>query len=302
MKISPVTLNKYKYPLKSANIAQVSSISFGKEAVYRIDKDMNCERFESLADMSAKTGMNLPLINASLAGRVNMVDNYVVAYASDLEQIGKNGTPYFDMKKVARLLQKKAYPKAVYAIDVNGKYKKYLNREELAKGLGRKEVSIAGVYDGEIKTIAGYTIVKASKVETVTEDGCIIVEPKKIQQILSSNPIETALYAVDEMGKQMKFANQTALVEELGCSRVSVYNVLSGKTKKVKGYYLFSADDVESRKKDGTCQYDKKKALALIKKLNEPEIIAYKFDENGRYVKCTPEEIARMGLDFRDEF
>lgn len=301
MKIPPIALNMYKYPLKSANIAQVSSVSFGKEAVYRIDKDMNCERFESLADMSAKTGMNLPLINASLAGRVNMVDNYVVAYARDLEKIGANGTLYFDMQKVARLLQKKAYPKAVYAIDVNGKYKKYLDREALAKGLGRKEVSIAEVYDGEVKTIAGHTIVKASKVETIMQDGSIIVEPKKIQRILSSNPIETALYAVDEAGKQMKFANQTALIEGLGCSRVSVYNVLSGKTKKVKGYYLFSADDVESRKKDGTFQYDKKKALALIKKLNEPEIIAYKFDENGKYVKCTPEEIAQMsGLKGND--
>ena len=167
--------------------------------------------------------------------------------------------------------------------------------------MGRKEVSIAEVYDGEVKTIAGYTIVKASQVETVTADGCIIVEPKKIQRILSSNPIETALYAVDEAGKQMKFANQTALIEELGCSRVSVYNVLSGKTKKVKGYYLFSADDVEIKKKDGIRQYDKKKAMKLIAKLNEPEIIAYKFDENGRYVKCTPEEIAKMGLNFRDK-
>ncbi len=301
MKISPISLKMHRYSIKRANVAPVCSVSFGKEAVYRIDKDMNCERFESLADMSAKTGMNLPLINASLAGRVNMVDDYVIAYARDLEKVGVNGNPYFDMQKVARLLQQKAYPKAVYAIDVNGQYKKYLNREELAKGLGRKEVSIASVYDGEAKTIAGYTIVKASKVETIKEDGSIIVEPKKIQQVLSSNPIETALYAVDETGKQMKFPNQTALVEELGCSRVAVYNVLSGKTKKVKGYYLFSADDVESRKKDGTRHYDKKKALALIKKMNEPEIIAYRFDENGRYVKCTSDEIAAMGLNFRDK-
>ncbi len=301
MKISPISLNMHRYQLKSANIAPVSSVSFGKEAVYRIDKDMNCERFESLVDMSKKTGMSLPLINAGLAGRVNMVDNYVIAYARDLEQIGTNGAPYFDMQKVARLLQKKAYPKAVYAIDVNGKYKKYLDREELAKGLGRKEVSLAGVYDGEIKTIAGHTIVKASKVETIMQDGSIIVEPKKIQQILSSNPIETALYAVDETGKQMKFPNSSVLAETIGCSRVSVYNVLSGRTKKVKGCYLFSADDVEIKKKDGTRQYDKKKALKLIAKLNEPEIIAYKFDENGRYVKCTPEEIAQMsGLKGND--
>ena len=301
MKISPIALSMSKYPLKSASIAPVLSVSFGKEAVYRIDKDMNCERFESLADMSAKTGMNLPLINASLAGRVNMVDDYVIAYARELEKVGVNGNPYFDMQKVARLVQQKAYPKAVYAIDVNGKYKKYLDREELAKGLGRKEVSLAGVYEGEPKIIAGYTIVKASKVETIMQDGSIIVEPKKIQQILSSNPIETAIYAVDETGKQMKFANQTALVEGLGCSRVSVYNVLRSKTKKIKGYYLFSADDVEIKKKDGTRQYDKKKAMKLIAKLNEPEIIAYKFDENGRYVKCTPEEIAQMsGLKGND--
>lgn len=298
MKIMPISINAYNYSKSAQKIQTISNVSFGKEAVYRIDKDMNYERFESLADMSAKTGMNLPLINASLAGRVNMVDDYVIAYARELEKVGVNGSPYFDMQKVARLLQQKAYPKAVYAIDVNGKYKKYLDREELAKGLGRKEVSLAGVYDGETKTIAGYTIVKASKVETIREDGSIIVEPKKIQQVLSSKPIETALYAVDESGTQMKFANQTALAEGLGCSRVAVYNVISGKKKKVKGYYILSADDVEIRKKDGTRQYDKRKALSLIKKMNEPAVIAYRIDENGRYVKCTPEEAAKINKFF----
>lgn len=301
MKILPISLNMHKYSYKSANIAPVSSVSFGKEAVYRIDKDMKCERFESLADMSAKTGMSLPLINASLAGRVNMVENYVIAYARTIEKPNKDGTLNVDMKKTAQLMQQKAFPKAVYAIDVNGQYKKYLNREELAKGLGRKSISIPEVYEGKTKTVGRYTIVKASKIEDIKEDGTIIINRKKIQQILSENPVETALYAISEDGKAMKFANQSDLVEELGCSRVSVHNVLSGKAKKIKGLYLFSAEDVETKRKDGTFQYDKKKALNLIAKLNEPEIIAYKFDENGRYVKCTSEEIAKMGLNFRDK-
>lgn len=271
------------------------TVTFGKEPVYKIDKDMNFERYDSQAEMAKATGMNSSSIGACLAGKTKMVDGCTILYANDVEKVTKGEEVVLDTKKMIELAREKMFPKAIYVIDSDYNCVMCENKDELAKLLGQKTVSISDVYHGEPAVLKGKVIVKASSIETVKEDGSVSIDKKKVKNLVDVNLFRKAIYAFDEDGNWERFPSSSELAKQYGCSRNAVYRVLTGKTSTLRGKYIASATDVESVGRNGKLSFDKIRAMYYIRNLN---FVQFKIDENGNYVKCTPREILESNLCF----
>ena len=174
-------------------ISDIENTHCGKKPkpVYAIDKDGNYERFESQAQAAHAIGVAQGNINQCILGKLNACKNYIFIDAEEVE-FKKEGKAVLDEDKIHELIaQKIPYlqnpiikrkPKPVYAIDVNGNYKKYASRKEISESLGISLYTVNAVVSGFQKSSCGMIFVNADKIEKTDKNGRIVVDEEIIKK------------------------------------------------------------------------------------------------------------------------
>lgn len=179
-------------PMKSyANINGLDclanyNLSFGTRAIYAINYDGSYERFESAKE--AANGGNQSKIIQTLQGKSSCSDGKVYVYADDLElPNGEIGPKALNM---ALLNFKNAQNQPIYAIDLYGNTQRFNSVKNASAVLKIGAPNIIQVLNQSLKSIGGYTFIKAFDVELRNKNGKLLKDE-------NNNPI----FDVDKMNK-----------------------------------------------------------------------------------------------------
>ena len=161
-----------------------------KNALYAIDTDGNYQKYKNLSEAAAKTGMTLMTINNILSDRERKVKtDYIFMPANEVETMDEDCNIIVDKKAIYTEYQRRWHHykrKTVYVINSKGEYQKFKNRQEAAKQLGLNGHNTSSRSVSKKGEATEYIIISASSLETIDEDGNIIINKGLIDNIVKS--------------------------------------------------------------------------------------------------------------------
>ena len=292
MYISPIRNNLY-------------NISFARKKipVYALDEKGNYQRFNSKTDASKAIGVTTPEIVRSAENRFHRAGGYFIVNADELEKRNDNGEIIVYQKDIDEILAYRTINKAIYAIDKKGNYKKFQTISDASKELDIDRRAISSALSNKHKTANGYFFVHANTLELSDENGNITVDSKKIKELIEKKP-QHPIYAIDKQGNYIKFSNQDEASKSLGVSRQRIAQVLNSRNSTCSGYYIVSADKVESENNEGKVLIDKAKVeeilikKSILTRSRSAGMIkkVYAIDSKGNYRKFNSRQEASMTL------
>jgi len=235
------------------------------EPFYAVDMEGNYVRYTSKKEAIEKTGATNANIYKCLQNTRNISNGYFFFYAREVETKAQDGTYVLDMEALKKKIEEKKESlktnkgqRAVYAIDINGKYSKHASIREAAKDLNVKASNISNCLCGDKTTAMGYGFLYADDVERTSKDGSISVDKRKIlkkqEEIIEAKkrkPDAKAFYAIDEYGNYERFEKNSDASKKLGIYHTAITNCLTGERKTAKGFTFVYADEIESTDENG---------------------------------------------------
>lgn len=241
-------------------------------------KDGVTQKFQKRSDAVKTLSISKENIAECLQGKRNYSHDYIFIYADELETTDNEGNSVLDDEKLYNKLdQVKSFinsldkPVPVYAIDAKGNYKKYPSKKQAAKNTGVSAPSIIKCLNGELKKSGGYVFVLPEEIEKTTQNGSILIDKKKIDEVVRSsfkNSRAVELYAVDKNGVFQKFSGVRNAAKELALDARNISRCLNGDAKRCGGYMFIRADEVETAGSDNQVNID----IAKLWQLNEKSI------------------------------
>lgn len=270
-----------------------------KGGIYLIDKEGKYQKFKDARDAIETLGIPRKPLMICLLGKQKLASGYAVYRASEVEIENPDGSITIDTAKIneAKL---KTTDKAVMLINPeNGTFKRYDNQTEAAKGIGAEVYQISACLAGRAKTVSGHIVVRANEVEESFANGTVVVDDKKIKEIIAASETRERLdvskngfYVFDKKGEYRKFYSLIEAAKELNLQQSSISMCLKGVLKTTGGYACALAEDVETRKKDGTIVVGKAKIAKILTAFVDKTL--YAINKNGTWRRFeSPAEASR---------
>ena len=151
---------------------------------------------------------------------------------------------HLDRRKISLNVLNNPNYLAVYSRDENGILTKYENQSAFAKEQGISTVSVSAAVLGRLKTVCGFNLIPAVKIETVSESGEIIVDKQKVIDYLSENiRDEKVVYTVSPKLEYKRYASKKELAEKNGMNYSSM--IKTSRTVTPNGDYIIEAGKIE---------------------------------------------------------
>ncbi len=243
---------------------------------YIMDELGGYKKFYSQVHVANALKTDRSAINNCIKGK-KTINHFALISASEIETKPK-GTKalYIDLEKLKSRFKKKS---KFYAMDATGECREFYLPREASKALGISEDCILNCLAKKQKTSGGYAFARAEELEIKNPDGSIEIDNKKINE-LKKNLQEKAIYLIDSQG-YTRYDDDIAASKDIGASYKLILKCLSGERKKVYGYAVVRANEVERFDENGKCILNKRKLQEIFLEAQKPDKTY--ISENGFY-------------------
>ncbi len=155
-----------------------------KNAVYAIHKDGSYKKYMTQTEAAKSLGLRRTKISQCINGESTKVSDYTFVKASDVESFdnGKITINTTLLKKFALELASSGL-KAVYVFDPSGHYTRYDSTKSIAEDLSLSKSGIKECLRGKQDKSKGYIFMYADNFEKADENGNIIIDYDKLDEI-----------------------------------------------------------------------------------------------------------------------
>lgn len=156
-----------------------------KNAIYAIYPDGTHKKYVTQAQAAEELGIRRTKIAQCLTGESNMTAGRTFVKASDVETFSKGHIILNRnlIKKFSVSLLSTSKLRAIYAFDEKGNYVRYGSIKQATDGLSIGKTNIALCLNGQQKSSKSYHFIYASDVEQYDENGTLIIDYDKIDEI-----------------------------------------------------------------------------------------------------------------------
>lgn len=238
-------------------------LNFCKNPIYAVNIKGGkgaLREFDSIASASEKLGIPRNSISGVLSGKNYVTSDYSFFYVGDF---AKGLTEEEIQRKLLASVQvnlENAYGQPIYAIDLQGNYRRFNNPKEAALyfDIGHGEISRflkAGTKNPICKK---HVLVKASSVENRNQQGVPILSVKALNQVRNTFLKATScpIVAISEQKEVEVLDSQKAAMEKYKVSPARLSEVLSQGPKASKGRVFVKLDDVVVRNNKNELVFD----------------------------------------------
>ncbi len=245
--------------------------------LYAIDKKGNYQRFNSQNEAAEKLHMYPVQISSVITGKAKSSGGYVFVQAKDIETQDDNGIAVVDTKSLKKIIDKiqKSNDTSLYAIDLDGNYKKYNNRTEAAQNLNISTDQIQFALAAEFgrRVTGGYLLVQSEDIETTDENGNITVNTQKIKEVTDKvkKHKDKSVYVIDRNGNYQKFNSKAEVAQAFNTDKKHITDIMAQAPgmKNINGYALARTEDIETEDVNGNITIDNKIMQKIIEILNK---------------------------------
>ena len=211
---------------------------------YTVTENLQLTKYETIKELTACTGMNYDTF-VRMPNRLTPNGEYIIP-ASEIEEIGLNGQFVVNQTKLSRALWERTSQDSIYTIDINGKMEKHKDVKQAAQALNRAEQTLYSVLyeDGIHQAVAGKVVVRACDIESMDENGNIIIDRRKVTELIQKKLCPSAVYLVDQNGRCKKYKNRFVMANELGVPH-------SRGNLRINGFAIVDAKYIEEINDDG---------------------------------------------------
>ncbi len=258
-----------------------------KSALYLVETNGNYKRYETRAQAAKAIGVLSQDISAAITGRKKTIQGYVAVDANEIEKISDDGKITVDMEKIDEALALSKEIRTIdvskngfYAINKNGKYKKFYSISDAKNDLNIQYTRIKNCLLGLEKMANGYVFALAEDIETKNEDGNIEIDMAKIAQKVAFFE-SRAIYTISKDGKCTRYSNQKAASDALGIPLKNISRCINKTIKETYGYSFLYANEVEIENDDNKPALDEDLINEKVRYLNRN--VVYAIDKEGNY-------------------
>ena len=252
--------------------------------IYAIDEYGKYQRFSGIRKASRELEVESANISRCLSGNANRAGNYAFIRAEEVERKDKYNFTVIDTEKIRKLNEETKVRDSfvpIYAIGLDGKQKRFENKQRAANALGMDISELNHCLQGRYNVCHGYAFALAEDVETIDANGKIKLD-YSILKDRYEEVSKTAVYAISQDGSFKKFATQTQAAEELGLSRTKITDCISGLSTRVHDKSFVKASDIETYE-NGNIFVNKAVIKLFANELSKPRTKAiYCFDKQGK--------------------
>ncbi len=278
-----------------------------ESSFYAIDTEGNSKKYKKYSSqrIAAKDlGIHHKDICLALASKRRTVGKYLFIPAKDIEITNENdNSVVVDEEKLAKIIDKikSKDRKTMYIISPDGTYKKYYSQTETANALGIFRQNVCAALSGGRNIFSNHMIVSADEIETRDDDGNLIVDEKKVKELIlkkersiKSKPI----YVINSDGSYKKYANQKEACTDTGYTQSKINSILNKKRKNIDGKTFAYSYELESLNENGDLVLNQKIIDELRKTANSSSI--YAINSNGEYKKFIKRKDAVRELGIKE--
>lgn len=241
--------------LDKKKVAQIYNQRTQPRSVYAMDYLGNITKYESINKIKSTKGL-------------------FILPAKSVETFDDDGQLILNKKKIALNMLSNPNYFAIYARDRDGKLTKHESQSAFAQKIGVSGASVGAAASGRIRNLCGYNIIPATIVETITDDGDIIVDKQKMIDYLSKNVRdEKVVYTVSPNLEYKRYDSKKELAKTIGLDYSSMLKTSRSVTP--NGDYIIEASDIED--------YEDSFQL-VVNKSKLAKIVAEKISSEALYV------------------
>lgn len=273
-----------------------------KNAIYLINQD-GYTRFDSHYDAGEKLGIDPIQILQCIEKHRKTVQGYAVAMASDVERYNKNAERLVNKAKLQKIYKaSKTQERAditkngFYAINEKGECQKFYKLLDAKNALNIKGSHISNCLKGKNFIGNGYAFAYAEDIETMNENGEIIIDKAKVADKIQSTFRRNIFYAIDKFGNCTLFEKQNDARDAFGISHGSIGECLAKKQKYACGYAFIAAAEIEDRDENGEIIFKQDVIENAIKDIIEYELYAIDKDGNFKRFDNRADAIKMLGI------
>ena len=234
-------------------VAEIYNQRTQPRAVYAIDYLGNITKHESVNKIPSTKGL-------------------FILPSKSVESFDDDGQLILNKKKIALNMLNNPNYFAIYSRDRDGNLKKYESQRAFSQEQGISSAAVSAAICGHIKNLCGYNIIPATIVETVSDDGEIIVDKQKMIDYLSKNVHDDkVVYTVSPNLEYKRYDTQKELAETYGLD----YSSFSKTPRKVlpNGDYIVVSSDIEEYDEDFKLVVNKSKLAKIVAERQSDEFI-----------------------------
>ena len=245
-------------------------LNFCKNPIYALNVkggDNALREFDSIADASEELGIPRTSISGVLSGKNYVTSDYSFFYVRDFDRnMSKEQIQGRLINSIQSVLEN-AYSQPIYAIDLQGRYRRFNNPKEAAAyfNISHGEMSRFLKADTKNPICKKHVLVKASSVEKRNPQGVSILSVKAINQARDKFLKATTcpIVAISQSRKVEILESQKAVVEKYNISATRLSTVLNDGPKASKGYVFVRLDDVVARGRGKELLFDEENNFIL---------------------------------------
>lgn len=239
-----IKISKVKINQKQKEVITALSTKPVIRPFYAINKNGEYQKFERNADATKELGVHHSKITLCLNGKRDTSGGFAFVYADEVESFDENGNLTLNFNVDNEKFDQRT-PIPVYAINRNGRIKKFNSIGEAATKLSLPNRNIKSCILGERETVLGYSFISADEVETVDKNGEIKIDytkfKEKFQQV-----IKNAVYVVNGNGNFKRYDSSIEAAKALGVSQSTILFCANGILKGINEKTVVKAKYVES--------------------------------------------------------
>lgn len=252
--------------------------------IYAIDENGRYQRFSGIRKAARELNVESANISRCLSGNANRAGNYAFIRAEEVESKNQHNFTVIDTERIRKVNEATKIRDSfvpIYAIGINGKHKRFENKQRAADAIGMDISELNHCMQGRYNVAHGYSFALAEDVETIDENGKIHLNYDVLKDRYEEVS-KTAVYAISQDGSYKKYATQTQAAEELGLSRTKITDCISGVSTRVHDKTFIKASDVETYE-NGNIFVNRTLIKRFADELSRPRTKAlYSFDTKGK--------------------
>ncbi len=248
-------------------------LNFCKNPIYAINVKEGAgslRKFDSIASASKELRIPNTSISSVLSGKNYVTADYSFFYANDFNFALSNEDIQRRILNSVQANLENAYSQPIYAIDLQGNYRRFNNPKETALyfDIEHGEISRFLKADTRNPICKNHVLVKASSVENRNQQGVPILSVKALNQARNMFLKATScpIVAISESKNVEILRSQKAVMEKFKISSSRLSTVLSEGPKASKGRVFVKLDDVVVRNKKNELVFDNDNNFVLDEK------------------------------------
>lgn len=232
------------------------------QSLYSIDANKNIQKFANPKEAADSLGLEQSAVSFVMSGQMHRVGNYTFLPSEEVEKISDDCDIKIDYSKILQA-QHRIIP-AIYAIDKNGNYTRYPSQMVASRELNITPGCISRCINSEAGKCKGYVFVSSLDVEKATEDGSVVVNEAKIENLAKKLIVEDAYYVIDKNGKFSRYSSIEETSKATGFDQDVITKDFIGYKKVVDDYTFVKARHLETKKHDGTPVLDEDSIITVF--------------------------------------